>query len=368
MMTPDGTVALRRGITLGVFESVGVETHESVHFGVDHASGLRSIIAVHDTTLGPALGGTRFYPYVTEAEALTDVLRLSKGMTYKAACAGLSFGGGKAVIIGNPTTDASDDLFAAYGQFINSLGGSYITAEDVGTTVPNMVVVSRQTDHVSGLPMAQGGSGDPSPATARGVVAALEAVAIRLWGTDSLKGRRVAIKGVGKVGMSLAERLHAVGAELVVADVNELATEMASRELGAKVTSVEDIHSVDCDVFSPCALGADLHAESISELSCLAVAGSANNQLATDTDGQRLKDEGILYAPDFVVNAGGIINIAAEHGGYSVAKAGQMVDMIKTNLTEILAEAERLDTDTHRAAEHVAEKRIATARAHRGTH
>jgi len=352
---------------LGVFESVGAETHESVHFGVDHESGLRSIVAVHDTTLGPALGGTRFYPYVTEEQALTDVLRLSKGMTYKAACAGLDFGGGKAVIIGNPMTIGSDALFAAYGNFIDSLGGTYITAEDVGTTVPNMVVVSRQTDHVSGLPMAQGGSGDPSPATARGVIAALEAIAIRLWGTDSLRGRRVAIKGVGKVGMSLAERLHGAGAELVVADVNDAATDFAASELGAKVTSVDDIHSVDCDIFSPCALGADLHAASIAELSCAAIAGSANNQLATDTDGQLLRERGILYAPDFVVNAGGIINIAAEHGGYSVAKAGEMVDRIKVNLTEVLEEADRLETDTHTAAEHVADERIASAKAHGGT-
>ena len=364
---PDGTFTRTGGFTLGVFESVGAETHESVHFGVDNESGLRSIVAVHDTTLGPGLGGTRFYPYATEADALTDVLRLSKGMTYKAACAGLAFGGGKAVIIGDPSTIGSDALFTAYGRFIDSLGGTYITAEDVGTTVPNMVVVSGQTKHVSGLPVAQGGSGDPSPATARGVVAALKAVAIRLWDSDSLRGRRVAIKGVGKVGMSLAERLHALGAELVVADVNEAATDMAARDLGAKVTSVEDIHSVDCDIFSPCALGADLNVESIPELACIAVAGSANNQLATDADSQRLKERGILYAPDFVVNAGGIINIAAEHGGYSVAKAGDMVDQISVNLARILAVADKLDTDTHRAAQHVADQRIAAAKAHRST-
>jgi leucine dehydrogenase len=358
---------VERGFTLGVFESVGAESHESVHFGVDHESGLRSIVAIHDTTLGPGLGGTRFYPYTNEDEALTDVLRLSKGMTYKAACAGLSFGGGKAVIIGDPSTVGSDALFIAYGKFIESLGGSYITAEDVGTTVPNMVIVSHETDHVSGLPMAQGGSGDPSPATARGVVAALEAVAFRLWGDESLRGRRVAIKGIGKVGMSLAERLHGLGAELVVADIDEMATDLAARDIGAKVTSVDDIHSVDCDIFSPCALGADLDETSIPELACAAIAGSANNQLATDADGQRLKDAGILYAPDFVVNAGGIINIAAEQGGYSVTKAAQMVDKIKVNLSEILDEADRLDTDTHQAAEHVAEQRIAAAKAHGGT-
>jgi leucine dehydrogenase len=347
---------------LGVFESVGVETHQSVHFGIDHQSGLRSIVAVHDTTLGPALGGTRFYPYADEDAALVDVLRLSKGMTYKAACAGLAFGGGKAVIIGDPKTDGSAALFTAYGKFINSLGGTYITAEDVGTTVPNMVLVARETKHVSGLPMEQGGSGDPSPATARGVSAAFEAVAMALWGTSSLEGRRVAIKGVGKVGMALAEILASRGVELVVADRNENATEAATRDFGAKVTSVEDIHRVDCDIFSPCALGSDLNETTIPELSCQAVAGSANNQLATDADGVRIKKAGILYAPDFVVNAGGIINIAAEQGGYTTGKAAEMVDRIKINLTEILAEADRLDIDTHQAAEHVANERLAAAR------
>jgi leucine dehydrogenase len=363
----DGDITRTRGFMLGVFESVDAETHESVHFGVDHGSGLRSIVAVHDTTLGPALGGTRFYPYATDDEALVDVLRLSKGMTYKAACAGLPFGGGKGVIIGDPGADGSDALFTAYGKFIDSLGGTYRTAEDVGTTVPNMVVVSQQTKHVSGLPIEHGGSGDPSPATARGVAAALEAVAMRLWGGDSLEGRRVAIKGVGKVGMALAEILAERGVELVVADRNDTATDAAARDFGAKVTSVEDIHRVDCDIFSPCALGADLNEVTIRELSCAAVAGSANNQLATDAVGTQIKEAGILYAPDFVVNAGGIINIAAESGGYTVRKAAEMVDMIRTNLRGVFAEADRLDMDTHQAAEHVANEAIATARANRAT-
>lgn len=367
METPVGTMTWTRGLTLGVSEFVGDETHESVHFGFDHESGLRSIVAIHDTTLGPGLGGTRFYPYTTQDDALVDVLRLSKGMTYKAACAGLSFGGGKAVIIGTPSVDGSDALFSAYGRFIDSLGGTYITAEDVGTTVADMVVVSRQTRYVSGLPIDQGGSGDPSPATARGVAAAFEAVAMRLWGTVSLKGRRVAIKGVGKVGMSLARMLNERGVELVVADTNEAATDVAATDLGAKVTSVDDIHRVDCDIFCPCALGADLNETTIPQLSCAAVAGSANNQLATDADAMRLKDAGILYAPDFVVNAGGIINIAAEQGGYAVAKAAAMVDRIRINLIEILTEADLSDIDTHRAAERVADQRIAAAKVHGGT-
>jgi leucine dehydrogenase len=347
---------------LGVFDLIGTEEHESIHFGVDHETGLRSIIAIHSTVLGPALGGTRFFAYEDEEAAIIDVLRLSKGMTYKAACAGLDFGGGKAVIIGDPDVARSEGLFRAYGRFVDTLGGRYITAEDVGTTVPDMTIVATETAHVSGLPIDQGGSGDPSPATARGVVAAIEAVAEHLWQSDDLAGRRVAIKGVGKVGMSLVERLTARGAELVVADIDETAAHQAATEFGAKVTSVADIHTVDCDIFAPCALGADLNSVSIPHLSCLAIAGSANNQLATDEDGQRLKDAGIVYAPDFVVNAGGIINIAAEQGGYGTEKAQRMIDQVRPNVTEILAKAKELDIDTHSAAEHVADTRIAAAR------
>lgn len=352
---------------MGVFATIGSETHESVHYGNDPATGLRSIIAVHSTTLGPGLGGTRFYPYASEDEALTDVLRLSKGMTYKAACAGLAQGGGKAVIIGDPDDLGTPDLFAAYGRFVDSIGGRYITAEDVGTTVTDMEVVATQTRYVSGLPRENGGSGDPSPATARGVVVAMEAVATRLWDSPDLGGRTVAIKGVGKVGMSLAERLHARGAELVVADIDTAATDRAASDLGAKVVPVDDIHAVACDIFAPCALGADLNERSIPELDCTAVAGSANNQLATPADADRLADAGILYAPDFVVNAGGIINIAAEQGGYDVQKAGSMVDAIHDNLMEIFDMADRMGVGTERAAEQMAEDRIAAAAARGGT-
>jgi len=347
---------------LGVFDLVDTESHQSVHFGVDHKSGLRSIIAIHDTTLGPALGGTRFHPFLSEEEALIDVLRLSKGMTYKAACAGLDQGGGKAVIMGDPAILRSDDLFRAYGRFVDSLGGTYITAEDVGTTVSDMVIVRQETDHVSGLPTEMGGSGDPSPATARGVVTAIEAVSEHLWGTIDLTGRRVAIKGIGKVGFSLAERLHQRGVELVVADINALTTDMAEANLGAKVTSVDDIHAVDCDIFAPCALGADINATTVPQLACLAVAGSANNQLATPADGVRLKDAGITYVPDFIANAGGIINIAASDGGYSHEKAIAMIDRIHSTVARIITTAVELDIDTHTAAVLVADERIAKAK------
>jgi leucine dehydrogenase len=348
---------------VGVFATIGGEAHESVHFRHDPHTGLRSIIAIHNTALGPGLGGTRFYPYETEEDALVDVLRLSKGMTYKAACAGLALGGGKAVIIGDPDTLGSPELFEAYGRFVDSLGGRYITAEDVGTTVENMRFVATQTSFVSGLPRAGGGSGDPSPATARGVVVAMQAVAERLWGTSDLSGRTVAIKGVGKVGMSLAERLHDRGVELIVADIDATATDRAAHDLGAKVVPVDEIHTVACDILAPCALGADLDARSIPELACAAIAGSANNQLATAEDADRLVEAGILYAPDFVVNAGGIINIAAEQGGYDVDKAARMVDAIHENLIEIFDLADRMGVGTERAAEQMAEERIAAAAA-----
>lgn len=347
---------------MGVFETIGTEPHESVHFGSDPASGLRAIVAVHSTVLGPSLGGTRFYPYPDEDAALVDVLRLSKAMTYKAAAAGLAQGGGKAVIIGDPMKLASEDLFRAYGRFIDGLAGRYITAEDVGTTVENMEIVATRTSFVSGLPIENGGSGDPSPATARGVVASIKAVGDHLWGTDDLHARRIAIKGVGKVGYALADMLASGGAELIVADVNEEATEAAAEKFGAKVVAAEEIHKVDCDVYSPCALGADLNETTIPELACTAVVGSANNQLAVPADVDRLARRGVLYAPDFVVNAGGIINIAAETGGYTIEKSNRMVDTIYNNLTEILETADRLGISTEAAAEHVAEMRIDAAR------
>ena len=366
MCVPSGTNPRDGGFHLGVFEEIVTYGHESVHFGHDPATGLRCIAAIHSTALGQALGGTRFYPYRSDDDAMIDVLRLSRGMTYKAACAGIMQGGGKAVIIGDPTTHGTDALFEAYGRFVDSLGGRYITAEDVGTTVDNMHVVATQTNHVRGLPREDGGSGDPSPATARGVTAAMRAVSMRLWGTDDLQGRRIAIKGVGKVGMSLAERLSDRGAELVVADVNPAATAHAEATFGAKVVSVEEVHTVDCDIFAPCALGADLNPSSIPELGCRAVAGSANNQLLTDGDADLLVDRGILYAPDYVVNAGGIINIAAEAGGYTADKAATMIDRIFDNLTEVFERADRSGTNTHQAAEAMAEERIAAAKAHTG--
>jgi len=335
--------------------------HELVVHATDEASGLRAIVAIHSTVLGPALGGTRFYPYPDEASALTDVLRLSSGMTLKAAAAGLDLGGGKAVIIGDPGADRSDALLEAYGRVVETLGGAYVTAEDVGTTVEDMAVVARSTTHVKGLPIEQGGSGDPSPMTARGVVASMRAVAAYLWDDPALAGHTVAIQGVGKVGAALAEMLADGGANLIVADVDtERCGEVAERT-GALAVDPEKILQVRCDVFAPCALGGALSAESIPRLECQSVVGSANNQLATREDAGRLAEAGILYAPDFVVNAGGIVNISVEldPDPYSAARASERVDRIFDRITEIL-DAARADAVTPlSAAERLAYERIA---------
>jgi len=343
---------------LGVFEAIGSETHEEVLYGVDRESGLRAIIAIHNTSLGPALGGTRFYPYPDEDAALRDVLRLSKGMTLKSAAAGLDFGGGKAVIIGDPATLRSERLIRSYGRLIDSLGGRYVTAEDVGTTVDDMVLISRETPWVSGLPWALGGSGDPSPATARGVMAALGAVGERIWGSRDVAGRRIAVQGIGKVGMDVVRRLTEAGAETVVTDVDDRALAFAAETYGSTVVGTDEIYDVECDVFSPCALGATLNEDTISRLRCSAIAGSANNQLATDADIERIVARGILYAPDFVVNAGGVINIAVEAGGYSVERADAMVDRIYGNLSAVFDTADRDGVNTDVAATRFAMRRI----------
>ncbi|RPI24275.1 MAG: Glu/Leu/Phe/Val dehydrogenase [Actinobacteria bacterium] len=343
---------------MGVFEAIGTDTHEEVTFGIDHPSGLRTIIAIHSTALGPALGGTRFFPYASEEDALVDVLRLSRGMTYKSAAAGLDLGGGKAVIIGDPRTMKSERLLRAYAGVVDSLGGRYITAEDVGTTMDDMAIIRRGTRHVAGLPSTFGGSGDPSPATARGVQRAMEAVADTIWGSRDLAGRRIAVQGVGKVGMSLVERLTAVGAEIVVADVDPAAVDRAVDAHCAKPVEMDDVYGVDCDIFSPCALGATLNEHTIPLLRCAAVVGSANNQLAVAEDAVRLQGREILYAPDFVANAGGVINIAAESQSYSAQRAASMVDAIYDNVKAVLQRAAAEGINARDAAERVAEERI----------
>ncbi len=341
-----------------VFDHISTEGHEQVVFGSDPVSGLKAIIAIHSTTLGPALGGARFYPYESEEDALIDVLRLSKGMTYKAAAAGLDLGGGKAVIIGDPGTDKSERLFRAFGQFVESLGGKYITAEDVGTTATDMTLVRRETRWALGLPVAEGGSGDPSPVTARGLFAAAKATAQHLWGRPDLEGRKVVVQGCGKVGSAFVQLLVEARAEVIVTDAQPAAIENAVDTYGVKPVDPDDAFTTPCDIFSPCALGAVLNEHTIPRLGCQAVVGSANNQLATEEDGERLAAEGILYAPDFVVNAGGLINVYDELHGYSKSRALHRVDAIYDATLKIFRTAEEEGITPHAAAIHLAEQRI----------
>ena len=343
---------------MGVFDAVAIEGHEQVLYGYDKVSGLKTIIAIHSTALGPALGGTRFFPYESEADAVEDVLRLSKGMTYKAAAAGLDLGGGKAVIIGDPRQMKSERLFRAYGRIVDSLQGRYITAEDVGTTTQDMDMVRSETRWALGNSVALGGAGDPSPVTARGLFAATRAVAQKLWGNQDLAGRRFAVQGVGKVGGAFVQLLVEARAEVIVTDAYEPAIQAAVENYGVKPVDPDEIFTVDCDVFSPCALGATLNETTIPKLNCEAIVGSANNQLATEEDAESLAARGILYAPDFVVNAGGLINVYDELHGYSKMRALHKVDSIYDATMRILDTAEEHGINPNAAAEKVAEDRI----------
>ncbi len=350
-----------------LFEELADRGHEGLWFASDPKTGLRAVIGVHSSLLGPALGGTRYRDYATVDEALTDVLRLSRAMTYKAAAAGLPLGGGKAVVIGDPRTDKTEELLEAFGRAVDALGGTYVTAEDVGTTVEDMVVVARSTRHVTGLPVAMGGSGDPSPVTAHGVLAAMQATSEHLWNTADLAGRTVAVQGVGKVGGTLVELLVEAGCEVVAADVDRTAVDKAVGELGISAVDASEILEVPCDIVSPCALGASINPKTIARLRCKAIVGAANNQLGDAADADRLAEVGILYTPDFIANAGGIINIVDElsPGGYSPERALERVRKIADTTTEVLERASRNGTTTRRAAVAIAEERLASARAAR---
>jgi leucine dehydrogenase len=343
---------------VGTFAEMDADDHEQVVWCRHRPSGLRAIIALHSTALGPGLGGVRFKPYATDEEALHDVLRLSHGMTYKNAAAGLDLGGGKAVIIGDPRELRSEALFRAYGRFVDGLAGRYLTAEDVGTTIEDMAVIRRETPHVTGTATELGGSGDPSPATAVGVHHAMRAVAERLWGSDDLTGRHVVISGVGKVGGALAGHLADAGAKLTIADVDGQRVQALAAALGADVVDPADAHAVACDLFSPCALGAVLTATTIPQLRCAAIVGSANNQLGEEADAERLADAGVAYVPDFVANAGGVINIAEELRGYDAGRALHAVAAIRATTAAVLATAEAEGITTEAAANRIAERRI----------
>ena len=332
--------------------------YEQVVFCHDKSTGLRAIIVIHDTRLGPALGGCRMYPYASEDEAVTDALRLARGMTYKAAASGLNLGGGKSVIIGRPDKDRSEALFRSFGRSIEPLGVRFITAEDVGTSIEDMENIRLETSHVTGVDVTHGGSGDPSPFTALGVRQGMLACAEEVFGTPSLEGRTVAVQGLGHVGYHLCKLLHAEGARLIVTDLNRSLVEEAVREFGARPVAPDEILSIPCDILAPCALGAAVNDGSLPKLRCSIVVGGANNVLAETPHGEALHERGILYAPDYVINAGGLINIADELEGYDAQRATKRVMRIQDSIRRIIAISKRDGVPTNVAADTLARERI----------
>ncbi len=344
---------------LSLFADIKTTNHEQIVFCNDNATGLKAIIAIHNTILGPGLGGTRMWNYSSEAEALNDVLRLSRGMTYKAAISGLNLGGAKAVIIGDASKHKTEALMRKFGRFIENLNGKYITAEDVGTTTKDMEYVNMETDSVVGLPESMGGGGDPSPVTAYGVYMGMKASAKKAYGTDSLSGKKIAIQGIGKVGMHLVEHVKKEGAEIFVSDINLNSLKHASETFGAKIVEGNEIYGLNVDVFAPCALGAILNTENIDVLNCDIIAGAANNQLAIeDEHGNQIKEKGLLYAPDFLINAGGLINVYSEYIGYNRENAMRDTENIFDTTLSIYDLAEQKGMHTQRAATILAQKRI----------
>jgi leucine dehydrogenase len=341
-----------------VFERIEADDYEQVVFCHHRPSGLRAIVAVHSTALGPALGGTRFYPYASEEDAFTDVLRLARGMTYKAAMAGLDLGGGKAVILGDPARDKSEALLRAFARYVDALGGRYITAEDVGTTQTDMDLIRRETRWVTGVSQSLGGSGDPSVATATGLYYAMKATAHHLWGDGSLEGRHVVVAGVGKVGYAVVRQLVEERVRVTVADTVPAAVERAVADFEVESAPVTEIHTLECDIYAPCALGGGLNEVTIPQLRCAAVCGCANNQLACDGDAKALADAGILYAPDYVVNAGGIINISEELRGYNRERAEVGLRRVYDNILAVFERAAADGITTAAAADRLAEARI----------
>jgi leucine dehydrogenase len=342
-----------------IFETISDKNHEQVVYCNDPLSGLKAIIAIHNTVLGPALGGCRMYPYKSEDEALVDVLRLSKGMTYKASISNLNLGGGKAVIIGDPNTDKSEILLRSFGKFVQSLGGKYITAEDVGMSVHDMEYIRMETDHVTGIKRAMGGSGDPSILTALGVFVGMKAALKKRLNIQSIKGLKIGIQGFGKVGYYLSSHLKNEGAQVFGNDINEEALNRVVDEFGVVPVSGDELISMDLDVFSPCAMGAVINPTSIENLKCSVIAGAANNQLEKeDRDAKLLKEKEIMYVPDYVINAGGLINVANELQGYNKEKAKYQVEGIYYILMRIFDYAANNNISTLEAANLLAERRI----------
>ncbi len=342
---------------IDLFALVAEHKHEQVSVYYDAASGYRGIIAIHDTRLGPALGGTRFWKYADDRAALVDALRLSRGMTYKAAVAGLNLGGGKSVIIGDNKTTRREPIFRAHGRHVESLGGRYITAEDVGTSTADMEFIRAETEHVTGL---LGKSGDPSPVTAYGVYWGMKACAKLRYGSDSLAGKTVAVQGCGHVGYFLCKLLHEEGAKLIVTDIDTQRVKTVVQDYGATAVQPDEIYGQTADIFAPCALGAVVNDDTLKQFKVEIIAGAANNQLAEDRHGQQLEVQGMLYAPDYVINGGGLINVNAELHGWSLERARNKAGEIYDTILRVFDIAKEETIPSFRAADRLAEQRIAT--------
>jgi len=334
--------------------------HEEVLFCNDNATGLKAIIAIHNTVLGPSLGGCRIWKYNNEQEALTDVLRLSRGMTYKASVAGLNLGGGKSVIMGDAKVIKNEALMRRFGRFVDDLGGKYITAEDVGSNSKDMEYIHMETKHVTGIPESMGGSGDPSPVTAYGVLLGMKAAVKERWGNNSLKGKKVGVQGIGNVGEHLVKHLTDEGAQVFVCDINEDKLKEVAKNYKVNITDLNGIYNLDMDIYAPCALGATVNTETIEKLKCSVIAGSANNQLADESvHGEMLMKKGIIYAPDFVINSGGLINVYSElDSHYNKQRALSHTDKIYDITLEIFHISKQEKIPTYLAANRLAEKRI----------
>lgn len=344
-----------------VFGQMSFDGHEQIVFCNDEDTGLKAIIGIHNTVLGPALGGTRMWRYKSEWDALNDVLRLSRGMTYKSAITGLNLGGGKAVIIGDAKTQKNDALMRKFGEFVHSLSGKYITAEDVGMETRDMDIIREVTPHVTGISESKGGSGNPSPVTAYGVYMGMKASAKHVYGSDDLAGKKVLVQGIGHVGETLVKHITDEGAQVIINDINEARLEELSKKYNANVVLGNDIYGLDVDIYAPCALGATVNDETIGQLKAKIIAGAANNQLADEIKhGRMLKEKGIVYAPDFLINAGGIINVYAEIEGYNKEESIRKTENIYNTTLEIFNLSDKEDITTHRAAFNIAQNRIDT--------
>lgn len=342
-----------------VFGQLSFDNHEQIVFCNDKDTGLKAIIGIHNTVLGPALGGTRMWKYANEWEALNDVLRLSRGMTFKSAITGLNLGGGKAVIIGDSKVDKTPEMIAKFGQYVGSLSGRYITAEDVGTTTQDMDLIRLQTPHVTGVSIEKGGSGNPSPVTAYGVYMGMKAAAKHKFGSDVLEGKKVLVQGIGHVGETLVDYLTTEGANVIISDINEARLLEIGAKYGAKIFTGDDLYSADVDIYAPCALGATINDNTVYKIKAKVIAGAANNQLANENiHGAILQERGILYAPDFLINAGGIINVYAEIVGYDMAESMRRTENIYNTTLEIFDFADVNKMTTHHAALTIAQNRI----------